>query len=79
MSLPPKNRGAGFSFQSVITPLVLLPSPLIAQYLIVTFDFDLGMRVAYTIMMVAYFAAASRRNLAFDGREQSTKLYGGFA
>lgn len=61
MSLPPKNRGAGFSFQSVITTLVLLPGPLIAQYLIVTFDFDLGMRVAYTIMMVAYFAASSFR------------------
>ena len=60
-SLPSENRGAGFSFQSVITTLVLLPGPLIAQYLIVTFDFDLGMRVAYTIMMVAYFAAASLR------------------
>jgi MFS family permease len=60
-SLPPENRGAGFSFQSVVTTLVLLPGPLIAQYLIVTFDFDLGMRVAYTLTMVAYFAAASLR------------------
>jgi MFS family permease len=60
-SLPSENRGAGFSFQSVVTTLVLLPGPLIAQYLIVTFDFDLGMRIAYTIMMVAYFVAASLR------------------
>jgi len=60
-SLPPENRGAGFSLQSVITTLVLLPGPLIAQYLIITFDFDLGMRVAYTITMMAYFAAASFR------------------
>lgn len=60
-SLPPKNRGAGYSFQSVVTSLVLLPAPLIAQYLIFAFNFDLGMRVAYTIVMVAYFAAATLR------------------
>ena len=41
-SLPPENRGSGFSFQSVITTLVLLPAPLVAQYLVVTFNFDLG-------------------------------------
>ena len=60
-SLPPENRGAGFSFQSVITTLVLLPAPLIAQYLVVTFNFDLGMRIAYTIVAVAYFAIAILR------------------
>ncbi len=32
-SLPPENRGGAYSFQSVITSLVLLPGPLIAQYL----------------------------------------------
>lgn len=60
-SLPPQNRGAGFSFQSVVSTLVLLPAPLIAQYLVVTFDFDLGMRVAYTIASIAYFSAAILR------------------
>jgi DHA1 family multidrug resistance protein-like MFS transporter len=60
-SLPPENRGAGYSFQSVVTSLVLLPAPLIAQYLVLTFNFDLGMRVAYTIVMVAYFATATLR------------------
>jgi MFS family permease len=60
-SLPPENRGAGFSFQSVITTLVLLPAPLIAQYLVVTYNFDLGMRIAYTITAVAYFAIAILR------------------
>ena len=60
-SLPPKNRGAGYSIQSVITSLVILPAPLIAQYLIFTFNFDMGMRVAYTIVMVAYFATATLR------------------
>jgi MFS family permease len=60
-SLPPQNRGAGFSFQSVVSTLVLLPAPLIAQYLVATFNFDLGMRVAYTIASVAYFSAAILR------------------
>jgi DHA1 family multidrug resistance protein-like MFS transporter len=60
-SLPPKNRGAGYSFQTIVTSLVLLPAPLIAQYLILTFNFDLGMRVAYTIVMIAYFATATLR------------------
>ena len=60
-SLPPKNRGAGFSFQSVITTIVLLPAPLIAQYLVVTFNFDIGMRIAYTITAVAYFSMATLR------------------
>ena len=60
-SLPPENRGAGFSFQSVITTLVLLPAPLIAQYLVVTFNFDLGMRIAYTFVAAAYFIIAVLR------------------
>jgi MFS family permease len=60
-SLPPENRGAGYSFQSVITTLVLLPAPIIAQFLVVTFNFDLGMRVAYTIVALMYFAVAVLR------------------
>ncbi len=60
-SLPPENRGAGFSFQSVITTLVLLPAPLIAQYLVFTFNFDLGMRIAYTLTAIAYFTIAVLR------------------
>ena len=60
-SLPPKKRATGYSFQSVITNLVFLPGPIIAQYLILTFNFDLGMRIGYTIVMIAYFIAATLR------------------
>jgi DHA1 family tetracycline resistance protein-like MFS transporter len=60
-SLPPKTRGAGYSFQSVVTSLVLLPGPLIAQYLLLVFNFDVGMRVAYSIVLVAYFGTATLR------------------
>ena len=60
-SLSPESRGVGYSLQSVITTLVLLPGPLIAQYMLFVFHFDLGMRIAYTIMLVGYFAAATLR------------------
>jgi MFS family permease len=60
-SLPPENRGAGFSFQSAVTNLVYLPGPLIAQFLIFYFHFNLGMRIAYAILTAAYFAAAMIR------------------
>ena len=59
-SLPANNRGAGFSFQSVITTLVALPAPIIAGFLVAT-GFDFGMRIAYTIVSVAYFAIAFLR------------------
>jgi MFS family permease len=79
-SLPPENRGAGFSLQSVITTLVLLPAPLIAQYLVVIFNFDLGMRVAYTIVSGAYFAIAILRlklkeTLPADGSKPRIQLF----
>jgi len=60
-SLPPENRGAGYSLQAVLSTVVLLPAPLIAQYLVTAFHFDLGMRIAYTITAVAYFAVATLR------------------
>jgi DHA1 family multidrug resistance protein-like MFS transporter len=60
-SLPPENRGTGYSLQSVITSLVLLPAPIIAQYLVLRFNLDFGMRIAYTIVLVAYFATATLR------------------
>jgi MFS family permease len=76
-SLPPENRGTGFSFQSVITTLVLLPAPLIAQYLVLIFNFDLGMRIAYTIVTIAYFVIAILRlrlKETLPPVEQKTKL-----
>lgn len=57
-SVSPENRGAGFTLQSVVTNLASLPASIIAGFLILTFTFDLGMRVAYAIVTVAYFAAA---------------------
>jgi len=60
-SVSPENRGAGFSMQAVITNLVGLPASLIAGYLVLIFNLDIGMRIAYAIAMIAYFAAAFLR------------------
>jgi DHA1 family tetracycline resistance protein-like MFS transporter len=59
-SLPANSRGAGFSFQSVITTLVLLPAPIIASILVAN-NFDFGMRIAYTIVAIAYFSISILR------------------
>ena len=60
-SLPAKNRGAGYTFQSIVSNLVTLPGPLIAQFLILTLNFDMGMRVAYVIVLVTHLVAATLR------------------
>lgn len=60
-SLPPEHRGVGYNFQSVVTNLVSLPAPIIAQSLILLFDFDMGMRIAYAVVLVAFLSAATLR------------------
>lgn len=60
-SVAPENRGAGFTLQHVITNLVSLPASIIAGFLILSFQLNLGVRIAYSIVTVAYFAAAVLR------------------
>jgi MFS family permease len=60
-SVPPEKRGKGFTLQNVVNNLVSLPAAIIAGFLILIFDLDLGMRIAYTVALVAYFAAATLR------------------
>ena len=57
-SVSPENRGTGFSVQAVITNLVGLPAALIAGYLVLIFKLNIGMRIAYSLAMIVYFAAA---------------------
>jgi len=60
-SLAPENRGSGYSFQTAVSTIVILPAPLIAQFLVVTFHFDLGMRIAYSVVALMYFSIAVLR------------------
>ena len=66
-SLEPGKRATGMNFQSVIMNLISIPAPLIAgiivlvngQYLSPQSDF--GMRIAYSIVLIAYLVASSLR------------------
>jgi MFS family permease len=66
-SLEPNKRGTGFNFQSVLMSLISLPAPLIAAALVLVNgqyaspQSTFGMRIAYTIVLVAYLAAAGLR------------------
>jgi MFS family permease len=60
-SVAPEHRGAGFTLQSAITNLVSLPAAIIAGYLVLAFDVNMGIRIAYVIVLVFYFAAALLR------------------
>jgi DHA1 family tetracycline resistance protein-like MFS transporter len=79
-SLPPNKRGIGFNLQTVIVSLVSLPAPLIAAALVlsngryVSPQSDMGMRLAYTIVLVAFLLAAALRlklkeTLTFNARQ----------
>jgi MFS transporter, DHA1 family, tetracycline resistance protein len=66
-SLHPKKRGTGMNFQSVVMGLISIPAPLIAGVIVlvggqyVSPQSDFGMRIAYSIVLVAYLAAAALR------------------
>jgi MFS family permease len=66
-SLEPSKRGTGLNFQSVLMSLISLPAPLIAAALVlvngeyVSPQSDFGMRIAFTVVLVAYLLAATVR------------------
>ena len=66
-SLEPSKRGTGLNFQSVLMSLISLPAPLIAATLVlvngeyVSPQSDFGMRIAFTVVLVAYLVAAALR------------------
>jgi MFS family permease len=88
-SLPPERRGTGFNFQAVIISLVSLPAPIIAAALVlsngrfVSPQSDLGMRIAYTIVLTAFLIAATLRirlkeTLPFNGEQPRRKILNAF-
>jgi MFS family permease len=60
-SVAPEYRGQGFMFQAVVTNLFSLPAALIAGYLVLVFNLDFGMRLAYAIVLIGYLIAATLR------------------
>jgi len=60
-SLPPEKRGLGFSILNLITSVSTTPAPVVALFLVATFGSELGIRIAYTIVVLLYLAAATVR------------------
>ena len=60
-SLPPENRGMGFSIINLITSVSTTPAPLIAGLLYARFGLVPSMRMGYAFVVVAYLAAAVLR------------------
>lgn len=60
-SLPPEKRGLGFSILNLIMSVSTTPAPVVALALVTTFGSEFGMRIAYTIVVALYFAAATVR------------------
>ncbi|NLE05024.1 MAG: MFS transporter, partial [Crenarchaeota archaeon] len=66
-SLEPDKRGKGFNFQAVLMNFIMLPAPLIAAALVLINDHyvspqsDFGMRIAFSIVLIAYTIAAFLR------------------
>jgi MFS family permease len=57
-SVPPEKRGMGFSILNLIMSVSTTPAPVVALFLVATFGSMLGMRIAYTIVVIFYLAAA---------------------
>ena len=88
-SLEPSKRGTGFNFQSVLMNLIMIPAPLIAAALVlvggeyVSPQSDLGMRIAFSIVLVAYTIAAFLRlklkeTLPFNGENDRPNILQAF-
>ncbi len=88
-SLEPSKRGTGFNFQSVLLALVSLPAPLFAAALVLVNgqysspQSDFGMRLAFTIVLVAYLVAAAlriklRETLPPNGEKSRPEILGAF-
>jgi len=60
-SLSAEKRGMGFSILNLIISVSTTPGPVIALLLVTTYGSIMGMRVAYTVVIILYFAAATVR------------------
>jgi len=60
-SLPPEKRGMGFSILNLIMSVSTTPAPVVALLLVSTYGSETGMRIAYTIVVLFFVAAATVR------------------
>lgn len=73
-SLSPEKRGMGFSILNLIMSVATTPAPAIALLLVATYGSEMGMRIAYIIVTVFFFAAAIVRLRLKESLENAEKL-----
>jgi len=73
-SLSPEKRGMGFSILNLIMSVSTTPAPAIALLLVATYGSEMGMRIAYTIVTVFFFAAALVRLKLKESLESADRL-----
>ncbi len=73
-SLPPKKRGMGYSIQEIMINLTSTPAPLIAGLLFGMLGFVNGMRLAYVLVSLSYFAAGIIRYRLTETIENAEKI-----
>ncbi|MDH5448677.1 MAG: MFS transporter [Candidatus Bathyarchaeota archaeon] len=73
-SLPPEKRGMGFSILNLIISVSTTPAPIVALLLVSTFGSETGMRIAYTIVVFFFLAAATIRLKLRESMKSADKL-----
>ncbi len=58
---PPERRGMAFSLIALIANVATTPAPIVAGILVAVFTRATGMRIAYTLVVLLYLAAAILR------------------
>ncbi|MFX1598515.1 MAG: MFS transporter, partial [Promethearchaeota archaeon] len=57
-SVPPEKRGTGFSILNLIASVATTPAPIVALMLVGAFGSLIGMRIAYSVVVLFYTMAA---------------------
>lgn len=73
-SVPREKRGMGFALLNLIMSVSTTPAPAVALFLVANFGSMMGMRIAYTIVTVFYFAAAVVRLKLKESLANAEKL-----
>jgi MFS family permease len=73
-SLPPEKRGMGFSLLNLIMSVSTTPAPVVALFLVATYGSEMGMRIAYTIVVLFFLVAATVRLKLTESMKETEKV-----
>ena len=73
-SLPPEKRGMGFSLLNLIMSVSTTPAPVVALFLVSTYGSEMGMRIAYAIVVLFFLAAATVRLKLTESMREAEKV-----